>query len=459
MAGPANIPLLGRVLSLDNKHPERALLEWQKQYGPLYTVKIGTSLMVVISDAALLREAFGKAASTGRMTGPVLDMLGAKRGLILSSGEDWHVRRRFTLFHLRNFGMGKARLEEVIREQVDGFLQQVVAPSEGQPLAIDQSLDIAVVNILWGIIAGETMGITDSHVRDVLDKVKQIGEKAERLHVLMMVPWLLKVLPHSWFSLDEVIELFHYPQKQLIDPVVAAHRRDFDPTAEPRDYIECFLLEQRSDPQRFTDETLVRSISDMFQAGSDTTSTTLRWAFCLLCARPEAQRRVQAEIDRVVGPNRPPSVADRQLMPFTEAFLMETQRFGDIVPMGVIHMAEEAFELDGYTIPRGATLVSLLRAVHRDPGHFPEPDLFKPERFLDEAGHVRPSKGLMPFSVGKRSCLGEAMARAELFLFLTCALQRYSFAFPAGFEHDLGTASRLGLSAPKPFEVVPTRRH
>ncbi|XP_043192203.1 cytochrome P450 2J4-like isoform X2 [Amphibalanus amphitrite] len=443
---------------MNQNHPEKAFVEWQRQYGPLYSVKMGSDLMVVISDPALLREAFNKPASTGRMAGPVLEMLGVQRGLIFSVGEDWHVRRRFTLFHLRNFGMGKARLEDVIREQVDAFLEHVVAPSEGQPLTIDHSLDLAVVNIIWGIVAGETMSMKDTRVLDILEKNKSVADKAKRLNIAVMVPWLLKVLPRSLFRLDEVIELFNYPKTHLIAPVLEAHRRDFDPTSEPRDYIECFLLEQRSDPQRFTDEVLARSIGDMFSAGSDTTSTTLRWAFCLLCARPEAQRRIQAEIDQVVGASRPPSAADRQQMPFTEAFLMETQRFGDIVPMGVLHSAEQEFELGGYTIPRGTILVSLLRAIHRNPAHFPEPEQFKPERFLDREGRVRPSKALMPFSVGKRSCLGEAMARSELFLFLTCALQRYSFAFPAGFQHDLSSADRLGVTTPKPFEVVPTRR-
>ncbi|KAF0287330.1 putative cytochrome P450 515B1 [Amphibalanus amphitrite] len=84
--GPVNIPLVGRAFAMNQNHPEKAFVEWQRQYGPLYSVKMGPSLVVVISDPALLREAFNKPASTGRMAGPVLEMLGVQRGLILSVG-------------------------------------------------------------------------------------------------------------------------------------------------------------------------------------------------------------------------------------------------------------------------------------------------------------------------------------------------------------------------------------
>ncbi|XP_037073766.1 cytochrome P450 2B2-like [Pollicipes pollicipes] len=456
--GPTNIPLLGRALELDPKQPDRTFLRWQRQYGAIYSVKLGVDTVVVLSDAALIREAFSKAASTGRPKGGLFEMLGVERGLILSTGELWHVTRRFALFHLRNFGMGKARLEEVIREQVDDFLAQVVAPNEGCPLDIDKSLDIAVVNIVWGIAASETLGITDERVLNIMNKGKELTEKTKRFNWFAFLPVLFKILPKSLTQVDVVLELFGYARKHLIMPVIEEHRRRFDPTAEPRDFIDCFLLEQRKDPHHFTDEGLVQTIRDMFNAGSDTTATTLRWIFCCLCARPAAQRRVQAEIDAVVGGSRPPSLADRQRMPFTDAFIMETQRLADIAPMGVMHVAEAAFELGGYTVPRGAAIAALFPAVHKDPRNFPDPWTFRPERFLDADGKLQPSKALMPFSVGKRSCLGEAMARSELFLFTTVALQRYNFALPAGCEHDLSRADAGGLASPVPYKVVATRR-
>ena len=121
-------------------------------------------------------------------------------------------------------------------------------------------------------------------------------------------------------------------------------------------------------------------------------------------------------------------------MPYTEAFLMETQRMSNIASITIEHVTREDIQLGGFTIPRGTELIALLMAVHMDENNFPEPEVFRPERFLDEQGHVKPSRALMPFSVGKRSCLGEALARAELFLFVTTLLQRYTLRFPEGFQ-------------------------
>ena len=138
---------------------------------------------------------------------------------------------------------------------------------------------------------------------------------------------------------------------------------------------------------------------------------------------------------------------------------METQRLSNIAGIGVAHVSTAQFQLGGYTVPRGAQVISNISGVHLDEKWFPEPQQFRPDRFLDDQGRLKPSRALMPFSVGKRSCLGETLARTELFLFVTTVVQRYRLRFPAGFQHDYAiNEDKPFVKEPTPYLLVPELR-
>ena len=117
---------------------------------------------------------------------------------------------------------------------------------------------------------------------------------------------------------------------------------------------------------------------------------------------PEVQRKVQSEIDEVVGRERLPSLTDRSSMPYTEAVIQELTRIQPILPLGLPHRATEEFVLNDFTIPKDTVIMGNTFAVHRDPGIFENPSEFRPERFLSEDGtKVLRSDFLIPFGVGR----------------------------------------------------------
>nr|KAF6274075.1 cytochrome P450 family 2 subfamily D member 6 [Pipistrellus kuhlii] len=163
--------------------------------------------------------------------------------------------------------------------------------------------------------------------------------------------------------------------------------------------------------------------------------------------------RVQKEIDEAIGQARRPEMADQARMPFTVAVVHEVQRFADIIPLGVPHMTSQDTEVRGFLIPKGTTLITNLSSVLKDEAAWKEPFRFQPEHFLDAQGRFVKPPAFMPFSAGRRSCLGEPLARMELFLFFTCLLQRFSFSVPAGQPRPSDHGAYAFLVAPHPYQL------
>ncbi|MGH0152509.1 UNVERIFIED_CONTAM: hypothetical protein FKN15_022322 [Acipenser sinensis] len=204
-------------------------------------------------------------------------------------------------------------------------------------------------------------------------------------------------------------------------------------------YLEGRIWGQsKEDPAAgFHEQNLVFCTLDLFVAGTETTATTLRWALLYMIKYPQIQEKVQAEIDRVIGQARQPSMEDKPNMPYTDAVIHEVQRMGNIVPLNVPRMSTEDTMLGGYFLPKGTQVFANLTSVLFDKNEWQTPDTFNPEHFLDAEGQFVRREAFMPFSAGKRVCLGEQLARMELFLFFTSFLQKVTFSSPEGVEPSL----------------------
>lgn len=193
-------------------------------------------------------------------------------------------------------------------------------------------------------------------------------------------------------------------------------------------------------------------VLDLFVAGSETTSTTLRWAFLYMAKYPEIQEKVQAEIDRVIGQSRQPSMEDRANLPYTDAVIHEILRMGNIVPLALPHSTNKEVQLGGYTIPKGVLIIPNLASVLIDKKEWATPSTFDPGHFLNKEGKFEKKAAFIPFSAGKRVCLGENLARMELFLFFTSFMQHFTFSIPAGVNVVMDYRAGITL-APKPYEI------
>ncbi|XP_033941388.1 cytochrome P450 2D15-like isoform X2 [Pseudochaenichthys georgianus] len=221
--------------------------------------------------------------------------------------------------------------------------------------------------------------------------------------------------------------------QSLALPVVQEHKNTRVP-GQPRDFVDCYLdrldKEKGNDASTFSEDLMIMYILDLHFAGTDTTSNTLLTGFLYLMTYPHIQERCQQEIDEVLGGNDQASFEDRHNMPYVQATIHEIQRVANTVPLSVPHCTIKDTELMGYSIPKGTLIIPNLTSVLNEEGQWKFPNEFNPENFLNDQGEFVKPEAFMPFSAGPRMCLGEGLARMELFLILVTLLRKFNFIWP-----------------------------
>ncbi|XP_006866917.1 PREDICTED: cytochrome P450 2D17-like isoform X1 [Chrysochloris asiatica] len=462
--GPVPLPGLGNLLQLDFQDTPHSINQLRRRFGDVFSLQLAWTPVVVLNGLEAVREALvlrGEDTSD-RPPMAIYKHLGfgpGAQGVILARyGHAWREQRRFSVSTLRNFGLGKKSLEQWVTQEA-ACLCAAFEAQAGRPFNPQNLLNKAVSNVIASLTHGRRFEYDDPILLKLLELI-QISLKEDTglvPEVLNAIPVLLNIpgLASKVFSGQRAF-------MATLDELVTEHRESRDPAQPPRDLTDAFLDEvekAKVKPESsFNYENLRLVVADLFSAGMVTTSTTLTWALLLMILHPEVQRRVQQEIDEVLGQERRPEMADQARMPFTTAVVHEVQRFADIVPLGVPHMTSRDTEVQGFLIPKGTMLFLNLSSVLKDEAVWEKPFCFHPQHFLDAQGHFVKQEAFMPFSAGRRSCLGEPLARMELFLFFTCLLQRFSFSVPTGQPRPSDHGLYAFLVTPAPYQLCAVPR-
>ncbi|KAG1966961.1 cytochrome P450 2K1-like [Pimephales promelas] len=460
--GPKPLPLLGNLLTLDLKRPFDTFCELSKTYGNIFQVFLGPRKTVVLVGYKTVKEALVNHAEEfgDRYIEPVFSLFNGGHGIIFSNGENWREMRRFALSNLRDFGMGKRGSEEKIIEEIH-YLKEEFDKFEGKPFDTTQPVDYAVSNIISSIVYGSRFEYTDPQFQEMVkrshESISITGSPSMMLYNTF--PWLGPFLNSKRIIVRNVLK-----HRAEMTRMFTGLLETLNPH-ERRGFVDSFLIRKQSDEKSgkkdsyFHDENLIMTVTNLFVAGTDTTGTTLRWGLMLMAKYPHIQDRVHEEIDRVIG-GRQPAVEDRKKLPYTDAVIHETQRLANIVPLSLPHVTSCDVHFNGYFIKKGTTVIPLLTSVLKDPSEWEKPNSFYPEHFLDEKGQFVKRDAFMPFSAGRRVCLGESLARMELFLFFTSFLQSYRFTTPPGVSgDDLDLKGIVGITLnPSPHKLCAIRR-
>uniref|UniRef100_A0A8C2CZX1 Cytochrome P450 2M1 n=1 Tax=Cyprinus carpio TaxID=7962 RepID=A0A8C2CZX1_CYPCA len=427
--GPAPNPLLGNLFQFNIKEAYKYYLELSNRYGSVVTIWLANTPVVIISGYQALKDTMiglGEEFS-GRAVYPLLMKSTYGYGVLSTSGHRWKEMRRFTVMTLKNFGMGRRSIEERVREEAENLVE-MFKKCEGSAFSPADMLFNAVNNVICSIVFGHRFEIEDPQFKSLLRTVNTYFTvlSSPLGQIYNVFPRLVSLFPgkhHQLFKdLEEAREYFKGE---------AQARMNILDSSCPQDFIEAFVLkmkEERDNPDtEYNFDNLVSVVWNMFSAGTETTSSTIRYALLLMMKHQDIQERVQQEIDEVVGQDRWPSVEDRKNLPYTDAVIHEIQRYMDLAPIAVPHKMMCDTEYNGYIIPKGVMVFPLLSSVLIDPKLWKNPNCFDPENFLDAVGRFQKNDAFVVFGMGKRACLGEALARIELFIFFTSLLQHFTF--------------------------------
>uniref|UniRef100_A0A8C5R805 Uncharacterized protein n=1 Tax=Leptobrachium leishanense TaxID=445787 RepID=A0A8C5R805_9ANUR len=411
--GPTPLPLLGNLLQVRNGEMAKTLMELSETYGSVYTFYFGPRPVVVFCGYEAVKEALIDHGEdfTGRGEQPTVDRVFQGYGLMASEGERWQQLRRFSLSTLRYFGLGKRSIEERITDEAECLVQEL-RTYNGQSIDPAILLSKAVSNAISAVVFGKRFEYDDTRFHRMLDIFTETFEHMSSIwgQIQDMIPFIMNRIPGPHQKITSLLEELN----EFIAERIKMNQETLD-CRSPRDYIDCFLIkmdEEKNNPgSKFHMRKLLLTLNNLFFAGGETVATTLKHGFLVLLKHQDIQAKLHAEIDRVIGQNRRPTIEDRSKMPYMEAVIHEIQRFSGHPYEGVNH-------------------------------------------FLNADGSFKRNNAFMPFSIGKRMCLGEGLARTELFLFLSTVLQNFTLTSQTEFTEYGITPRMTGFAnVPIPYQM------
>ncbi|KAG1657270.1 Cytochrome P450 2C2 [Nymphon striatum] len=486
--GPPQFPLIGCLISLIFQKLDFIFAQnSHKKYGPIVNASIGKLPMIFVGDYEMAKEVSVHPELQLRPNIGLISEFNKKLGIITADGNLWKHQRRFLLHSLRDSGMGKLRMQEKIQDELDKIMG-VLDGSKGEPMYMHSLLEKSTANIIFALAFNKQFDYDD---QDFINRITALDNNLKYMAAIAPFSvfrflkgitaldnnfkYLAAAGPLSVFGflrpfisgfLKKIyanIELMKIQSQEFIDE----HKATLDPN-NPRDLLDLYLIEMdrvveddKEDAgyhKTFYEEQLKYLIIDIFGAGTETSSTTIRWALLYMVRHPEIQEKVRKEIDEVVGTERYPQMEDKSNLPYTTAALQEAERLGSAIAQSLPRSSENAVKFRNYIIPKRSLVAFSLYTIHRDPKLWDDPDSFNPSRFIDAEGKVFRPPYLMPFGSGKRNCAGESLAKMEIFLFFATLLQNFVFKAPDKNSLPPLTSPKGVIRVPSPYQVKCLRR-
>ncbi len=426
-------PLIGSLREFGRDALSVAEAGW-KQYGDLYALDLGPRALYVVSHPELAEAVLidgkniyqrSKAFEGGT---PLTYVVGLS--LLTTDGESWLAKRRLMqpIFHRQRIqGMGEQMAAAGRR-----LLERWEALPDGAPVDLSREMKHVTLDIINRTMFGV----------DVLPEIDRIGESVDvGLHYIAGRIRAPIRLPSSWPTpanrrLRAARDLLDGYLYRVIDQRRASGEH-------PGDLLDMLLEARDEDSGLGMDDLQIRNeVASIYGAGHETTAVALAWTWYALNQHPEVLRKLQAEVDGVLG-GQTPTTADLPQLPYTLMVLEEAMRLFPPVPF-TARTAVSDGALGGYTIPKGGVVLLAINNLHRHPDFWSEPAAFRPERFTPEAKAARHKLAYMPFLSGPHLCIGNNFALMEGQLLLAMMAQRYTptLVSPTPPERDVAVTMR-----------------
>lgn len=448
--GPRGLPLFG-YLPFFGQEPPVTFDNMRKTYGDVISISLGSWPAVVIQGRDVIKEALVTKGDdfSGRPAFTTARSLNEGRNFAFSLfGPLWKAHRKIVSNVLYNFSNSRNNpIEAMICGEAETVAEEFLAHGDRSFCPMDP-LRVASSSMVYQLCFGTHLNIRqDADFMSALSDNFKFQRFTRAGNPVDVMPWLRYVIPGQVSKMLEFLKKGYKRRGKKVEE----HEAAFDPDSL-RDITDGLIhagnsLRPEEKNIGLDKRRVVESLDTIMGAGGGTVTTALQWFVILMAKHPEIQERLFREIDRVVGPGRAVLLSDRPSLALVEAAVNEVLRYSCAIAFALPHATTCDTTLRGYDIPRGTVVMVNLYSIFMDEELWGDPHTFRPERFITTEGEL--DKGLVEqvaaFSLGRRRCAGEFLARTELFLFCSTILQKVRFYKPAGHP-GYTLASQYGLA-------------
>ncbi|XP_008797233.2 cytochrome P450 89A2-like [Phoenix dactylifera] len=471
--GPPAVPIIGNLFWLRRsfQEVETILRELHAQYGPIVTLHVGSRPAIFISDRTLAHRALvehGATFSDRTPQLPALRFLGRDHLISAAAyGPLWRLLRRNLISEILHssrvkvYAHGRAWVLQVL----SNHLRSQAASNDAGAVTAVESFQFAMFCLLVLMCFGEKLD--EKAIKDIEIAQKSLLLYSNKLNVLAFAPRISRYVFRD--RINTVLQM-RQRQEELFVPLIRA-RKEFkkqqqrQKSEEERfvySYVDSLLDIELSEEggRRLTEREIVALCSEFLNAGTDTTSTALQWIMANLVKHQDIQSKLREEIEGAVGSDAQEiKEEDLQKMPYLKAVIKEGLRRHPPGHFVLPHTVTEDVVLDGYLIPRGASINFMVAEMGWDGKVWEEPMEFKPERFLaggsGEGVDITGSKEIkmMPFGVGRRICPGIGLAMLHLECFVANLVKEFEWKPVEGEEVDLSEKPEFTVVMKNPLRA------
>ncbi len=415
--GPKGLPLFGLAFQV-LRDPLETLRRLAREYGDIVCVPIVNQHRIFlnhpdyIEQVCIVQQAkFHKSKLTKDVTQRLLG-----QGLLISEGDFWRRQRRLAqpAFH-------RSRINEYGATMIERAEVRMKQWRDGDVRDITQEMMAMTLDIAVRTLFGSTLQAEAEQVGDSLGYLMRYSLRKARSPIKIPENW---PTPANRRATRET---------QFLDSLVYGiikERQAEGNTNHHHDLLAMLMSAMDEDGTQMTPRQLRDESMTLFLAGHETTALTLSWAWYMLSENPAAEARLHEELQGILA-DRAPELADFERLPYLRAVVNETLRLYPAAYI-VARTSVAPCTIAGYDFPADTTMIMAQWVMHRDPRYFDDPEVFRPERWLNGLENRLPAGAYFPFGDGPRRCIGQGFALLESALVLATIAQKYRFKLVPG---------------------------
>ncbi|KAF2462454.1 cytochrome P450 [Lineolata rhizophorae] len=422
--GPRGLPFVGNLFDLadTNKMPY-IVRDWAKKYGHIFYTKIGGTDYVWLSSPRAVKDLMDKRSSiyNSRPHLPLAqDVASAgRRQLFLEYGPRWRNIRKVA--HALLNATAATNYKNVQDYESKQLMQELIDdPAHFYEHNRRYSASVITV-VTYGFRLPTWEDPMMKKIYSVLDNFTEMtAPGAFAVDSFPSLARLPQQLLGNWR--DKGRSIFEHDSKVYLDLWNDLKRKVDNGTANPC-FCKDFYL-KRPEKEGVDELQSAYTCGGLVEAGAETTGVTLNNFVLAMCLWPEVPKKAQQELDKVVGPDRLPDWEDEKDLPYVRSLIKETLRWRPLNKFGMSHASSDDDWYDGFFIPKGSVIMLNWWAIHMDPTLHPEPDEFKPERYLNHTSSAADymnsadpyDRDHFGYGAGRRACPGVHVAERSLFI-------------------------------------------